>query len=146
MTKSSGIVPPPPPHQSPTSPPPAPPEEIFDIHEKSPNSGTTEDPPSDRDSSIDHRPSTSISCTRPNVGSLVQLDYNPEPLDNWFPQELLNGGLCSHGSTWSLPMNPLQESPMAETAGLDTVKEDVSPGSSTFQVRLQHVRHSKISL
>lgn len=133
MTKSSGIVPPPPPHQSPTSPPPAPPEEIFDIHEKSPNSGTTEDPPSDRDSSIDHRSSTSVSRTRPNVGSLVQLDYNPEPLDNWFPQELLNGGLGSHGSTWSLPMDPLQESPIAETAGLDTVKEDVSPGSSTFQ-------------
>lgn len=140
VTKSSGV--PLRPHQSPTSLLSAPPEEIFDIHEKSADSQMTEELSSGGGVSVD-RLSASTSRTRLNVGSsLVQLDYNPEPLDDWFPQELFNGRRGSRGSTWNLPMSPPQDSALAETSALD---EDVNPGP-IFQVRLDHVHHSKISL
>lgn len=144
VTKSSGV--PLRPHQSPTSPLlSAPPEEIFDIHEKSVDSQMTEGLSSGGGVSAD-RLSASTSRTRLNVGSsLVQLDYNPEPLDDWFPQELLNGRRGSRGSTWNLPMSPPQESALAETSALNTADEDVNPGP-IFQVRLDYIRHSKISL
>jgi hypothetical protein len=143
VTKSSGV--PLRPHQSPTSPLSSPPEEVFDIHEKSVNLQMTEELSSGGGVSVD-RLSASTSRTRLNVGSsLVQLDYNPEPLDNWFPQELLNGRRGSRGSTWNLPMSPPQESALAEISALNTAEEDVNSGP-TFQVRLDYVRHSKISL
>ncbi|KAG1719039.1 hypothetical protein EDB19DRAFT_756396 [Suillus lakei] len=131
VTKSSGILPRP--DQSPTSPAlSAPPEEIFDIHEGSSNSRVTEEPPTARDTSVD-RPSTSTARARLNVGSsLVQLDYNPEPLDNWFPQELLNGEPGSHEPTWNLPMSPPQESAIAEATALNTAREDLNMGP-TFE-------------
>jgi hypothetical protein len=143
VTKSSGV--PPRPHQSPTPSLSAHPEEIFDIHEKSNSSRMSEELPSDRESSVD-RPSTSTSRTQLNVGSsLVQLDYNPEPLDDWFPQELLSGRLGSHDSTWSLHMSPPQESAIAEATMLNSAKEDLN-ASPTIQVRRGLVHHSKISL
>ncbi|KAG1847844.1 hypothetical protein DFJ58DRAFT_477393 [Suillus subalutaceus] len=141
VTKSSGI--PPRPHQSPTSPLPACPEEIFDIHEKSSNSRMSEELPSDRDSSA-NRASTSTSRTPLNVGSsLVQLDYNPEPLDNWFPQELLSGRRGSHDSTWNLHMSPLQESAIAEAAVLNTPKEDLNPGPIFQEAITANISHSR---
>ncbi|KAG2361088.1 hypothetical protein BDR07DRAFT_1410817 [Suillus spraguei] len=128
VTKSTGI--PPRPHQSPPLPLFAPSDEIFDIHEKSVDSRMSEEVPSDRDPSVD-RASTSPSRTPLNVGSsLVQLDYSPEPLDNWFPQELLNGRRGSRSSTWNLPMGPLRDLAIAEATALDTAKEDLSPGPS----------------
>lgn len=142
VTKSSGI--PPRPSQSPTSPAlSVPPEEIFDIHEKPVNSQMTEELPSDRDTSVD-RPSTSTSRTRLNVGSsLVQLNYNPEPLDNWFPQELLNGRHGSHGSSWSLPMSPPQESAIVEATALSTAKVDLNPGPTFQEAITANISHSR---
>lgn len=132
VTKSTGI--PPRPHQSPPLPLFAPSDEIFDIHEKSVDSQMSEEVPSDRDPSVD-RASTSPSRTPLNVGSsLVQLDYSPEPLDNWFPQELLNGRCGSRSSTWNLPMGPLRDLAIAEATALDTAKEDLSPGPSFQEV------------
>jgi hypothetical protein len=143
VTKSSGI--PLRPHQSPTSPLSSPPEEIFDIHEKSVSSQMSEELPTGRDVSVD-RLSASTPRTPLNVGSsLVQLDYSPEPLDNWFPQELLNGRRGSRDSTWNLPMIPPQESALAEATALNTGEDGVNPGP-IFQVRLNHIRHSKISI
>lgn len=132
VTKSTGI--PPRPHQSPPLPLFAPSDEIFDIHEKSVDSRMSEEVPSDRDPSVDGA-STSTSRTPLNVGSsLVQLDYSPEPLDNWFPQELLNGRRGSRGSTWNLPMGPLRDLAIAEATALDTAKEDLNPGPSFQEI------------
>ncbi|KAG1819000.1 uncharacterized protein BJ212DRAFT_68684 [Suillus subaureus] len=141
VTKSSGI--PPRPHQSPSSSLSAPPEEILDIHEKSDNSRMSEELPPDGDSSV-NRPSTSTSRTRLNVGSsLVQLDYNPEPLDNWFPQELLSGRRGSHDSTWSLHMSPPPESAIAEATVLNTAKEDLNPGPTFQEAIIADISHSR---
>lgn len=138
VTKSSGV--PLRPHQSPTSLLSAPPEEIFDIHEKSADSQMTEELSSGGGVSVD-RLSASTSRTRLNVGSsLVQLDYNPEPLDDWFPQELLNGRRGSRGSTWNLPMSPPQDSALAETSALD---EDVNPGPIFQEAITANISHSR---
>lgn len=141
VTKSSGV--PLRPHQSPTSPLSSPPEEVFDIHEKSVNLQMTEELSSGGGVSVD-RLSASTSRTRLNVGSsLVQLDYNPEPLDNWFPQELLNGRRGSRGSTWNLPMSPPQESALAEISALNTAEEDVHSGPTFQEAITANISHSR---
>src|SRR6267154_1092868 len=91
------------------------PEEVFDINERSIDSRMVEDSGSEKDISVDRRPSASSSHTRLNVAySLVQLDYNPEPLEDWFPQELLSGKRGSHDSGWSLHMSSVPEQATAE--------------------------------
>jgi len=110
-----------PPRQSFSSPPyPISPEEVFDINEKAIESRVTQDSSSARDSSVDTR-SPSSSRTLSNSGSpLVQLDYFPEPLENWFPKELLNGTHGAKNSGWS---RSVPESEIADATSSDARKE-----------------------
>lgn len=129
---------PPRPHQSPTSPAlSVSPEEIFDINEKTIESRMIQDSNLETDTSVD-RPSLSTSSSRLNAGSpLVHLDYIPEPLENWFPQEFLSGTRGTHNSGLSSGVSSVPEPTIAKaTHRPDAIKEE-SNGAATSHVGLR---------
>lgn len=117
-----------PPHESPTEP-----EQVFDINEKAIESRTIQDSSPERDAF--DRPSSSSSHTRLNARSpLVQLDYIPEPLEDWFPQELLNGTRGTHNPGWGpIGITSASGPALAEATSSDATKEEFNR-AATFQV------------
>ncbi|OJA21111.1 hypothetical protein AZE42_10437 [Rhizopogon vesiculosus] len=127
------------PLRSPTSPAfSVSPEEVFDIYEKATESRMIQDSNSERDESVD-RHSPSSSRTRLNAGSHLVLDYIPEPLEDWFPQELLNG---SHNSGRGLGVSSVPEPAITEVAHSDAAKED-SNRAPTSHARNASMSHSR---
>jgi len=128
---------PPRPHQSPTSPAfSVSPEEIFDINEKAIESRMIQDPNSERDTAVD-RPSLSTSSSRLNAGSpLVHLDYIPEPLENWFPQEFLSGTRGIHNSGLGPGVSSVPEPVITEATRRPGAIKEESNGAATSHVGL----------
>ncbi|OAX37344.1 hypothetical protein K503DRAFT_866950 [Rhizopogon vinicolor AM-OR11-026] len=130
------------PLRSPTSPAfSVSPEEVFDIHEKATESRMIQDSNSERDESVD-RHSPYSSRTRLNTGSHLVLDYIPEPLEDWFPQELLSGSHGSRNSGRGLGVSSVPEPAITEVTRSDATREE-SNWAPTSHARNASMSHSR---